>query len=252
MEANNHPTQEELSGYALGALEPEEALAVEAHVSTCSDCQVLLEEFETITEGMAFALPPKAPPARLRARLAESIAAGKPVAVVEKKRIHFPVLQIGLALAALAAIILLIVDISLASQVALLQRENTTLIKSIQQSQNDTAILFEPGTTTVPLATGEIRGNLVISADGKKATLFVEGLTPLDAQHTYQAWLIPAQNAPVSAGLFQAASDQPLVTFSMNSTTPIKTYAAFGVTVEPKRGSTAPTTTPILLGKFSG
>jgi anti-sigma-K factor RskA len=92
-----------------------------------------------------------------------------------------------------------------------------------------------------------VTGNLVVSADGMDAVLFLRGLAPLDEDHAYQVWLIPASGAPQSAGVFPLEEAEPVVSFLVSSPAPIQDFAALGVTVEPRAGSLAPTTEPIVV-----
>lgn len=45
---DHHDARLALGAYLLGALDPDEARAVEAHVATCPDCQAEIEELETL------------------------------------------------------------------------------------------------------------------------------------------------------------------------------------------------------------
>jgi anti-sigma-K factor RskA len=81
--------------------------------------------------------------------------------------------------------------------------------------------------------------------------LFLHGLSVLAPELAYQVWLIPANGAPQSAGVFQVSQNQPFVTFPIAIPNPITNFADIGITIEPRGGSQAPTTSPILLIKFS-
>ena len=65
------------------------------------------------------------------------------------------------------------------------------------------------------------------------------GLTPLEAGKTYQVWLIQGET-PVSAGLLKVdANGQGVLVVS--SETPIGSFDALGISVEPEQGSPQPT-----------
>jgi hypothetical protein len=55
--------------YALGALDPVERAALEAHVRACSECAARVAEAETVAAALATTLPVYEPPARLEERL---------------------------------------------------------------------------------------------------------------------------------------------------------------------------------------
>jgi len=56
--------------YALGALDPVERAAVEAHITTCSECAQRVAAAEAVAASLASALPAYEPPARLGNRIA--------------------------------------------------------------------------------------------------------------------------------------------------------------------------------------
>lgn len=81
--------------------------------------------------------------------------------------------------------------------------------------------------------------------------LLLEGLTPLDAQQSYQLWLIPAEGDPVSAGLvFAATEEQPGGVTLWTDNIPLTTeqFDTVGISVEPAGGSELPTGPIVLIG----
>ena len=70
----------DLGAYALGALEPAEGTAVEAHVATCPDCAAELESLQPLPELIARAdgLEIPSPPAALEERILDRVAASRP------------------------------------------------------------------------------------------------------------------------------------------------------------------------------
>jgi hypothetical protein len=70
----------DLGAYALGALEPAEVAAVEAHVATCAECAAELAALEPLPGLVARAegLEIPAPPAALEERILDSVAVSRP------------------------------------------------------------------------------------------------------------------------------------------------------------------------------
>ena len=70
----------DLGAYALGALEPDEAAVVEAHVAACPECAAELARLQPIPALVARAegLEIPAPPAALEERLLDRVAASRP------------------------------------------------------------------------------------------------------------------------------------------------------------------------------
>jgi anti-sigma-K factor RskA len=237
-----HPFREYIPAYALGALDPEEIEAVEEHLKTCQECQVALAEYQAVANGLLFAMPPQAPPDRLRKELSDRLAARKePARPNIKPARSFGWYAIGFVIIALA-----VLNLIQASQVRELRQQRADLAKNLQDSQAAMALIVQPGAKVLPIAGQGSEGNLLIGNQTNTAVLFVNGLPLLDPSHTYQVWLIPSNGSPVSVGFFEAGAQQPYIWFIVTSTTPIQQFSALGVTVEPKGGSQAPTAKPIL------
>ncbi len=60
--------REQLAAYALGALDPEEAAELEAHLPTCATCRAELAQFEAVVPALAFSLDVPLEPAGHRER----------------------------------------------------------------------------------------------------------------------------------------------------------------------------------------
>src|SRR5579859_154341 len=65
-----------LEGYALGALDPEERAALEAHLASgCADCAKAVEEARWLVSQLAYAAPEAAPSDMLKGRLMQTVRA---------------------------------------------------------------------------------------------------------------------------------------------------------------------------------
>ena len=73
-----HPFRDLLPGYALQALDADEARLVEKHLHVCFDCRASLEEYQAISDGLLFAILRMSSPPSVRARLIASLIAGEP------------------------------------------------------------------------------------------------------------------------------------------------------------------------------
>src|SRR5215203_2992884 len=67
--------RESLSAFALGTLEGDERQAVTLHLETCEACRAELVELERVIAGIGLDAPPVTPPAGLRARVLDRVAA---------------------------------------------------------------------------------------------------------------------------------------------------------------------------------
>ncbi|MGH9696577.1 MAG: anti-sigma factor domain-containing protein, partial [Bryobacteraceae bacterium] len=74
-------------------------------------------------------------------------------------------------------------------------------------------------------------------------------LPAINAAQTFELWFVPAKGAPRPAGLFRAEDSHAVYV----SPVPVdlKNTAALAVSVEPRSGSSAPTTTPFVIVPLS-
>ncbi len=75
---SEHP-EDLLEGYALGALDEDESISLEAHLDDCFHCSRMLVGLERAALALAQAVPPQAAPPRLLSRLLESVEAQPPI-----------------------------------------------------------------------------------------------------------------------------------------------------------------------------
>ena len=270
---SDHPSREDLSALALGALDATDIAAVNWHVASCVDCQRILAKYKEVAEGLSFAMPPQVPPPQLRTKLAEAVRVLPAAQIEPAVRIDSPALpqpapktvlpdrsdpqrpaipsrssfswiQIGPGLVLLA---LLALNVGLLLQVRSLRQQQQVLLQLLQENQTRLAFVSQPGIRTLPVGGTQGAGNLVIYPEGNQAVLFLRDLPELEPGRSYQVWLIPSESAPESAGLIERHAGQPYLPFLVTPQTPLRNYLAIGVSVEPEGGSPAPTTDPILL-----
>jgi anti-sigma-K factor RskA len=104
-------------------------------------------------------------------------------------------------------------------------------------------IVALPGTTEAPKANG-----LFYLGDNNQALLALSGLPPLSSEQTYQLWLLPADQAPIPAGLL-AVEAEPTTWLTVQLPADVQGFAAIGISIEPAGGSPAPTGPIVLLGE---
>lgn len=272
-ELRPHEIEELLPAYALGALEPEEMLAVDAYLERQRRLLARLAEVEDAVAHLAHSAPtvplPADGKARLLARARTSVTPQH-----EPQRPHpmpRPRQQAprwswwrGAAVVALAAALVLALLTSqmqarvgaLSAEVATLReanealrQQNVSLTDELRIRQGQVARIARaervvplPGTEAAP----EARGTLYLSA--AEGIIVLDGLDPLPASQTYELWLIPAEGAPLPAGLLAVASSSEPTWVDVTLPPAVTDFAAVGVSVEPAGGSTAPTGPIVLLG----
>lgn len=239
------PFRENIPAYALGALDADEAFALEAHLRTCDSCSAELASYRAIGDVLLTAVPPKRPPERLR----QSLQARLPSAQKPRRQL-WPSFSFGQLAMAAVMLLLVILNIFALTQIQALQRQQTQLAYQIQTGQAALAMLAYPDTKSLPISGANIAGTILLDKEHNAAVLVAWNMPPLAENQTYQIWLIDPSGKRTSAGLFRPESGQPLTTQSIFSTQNISSYTGLGVTVEPAGGSSQPTGTRIFKVDF--
>jgi len=236
---NCEPFRDLLPCYALDALDPDETRAVEAHVRSCTDCRSTLKEYGAVSDGLMYAMPCQSPPPRVRARLIARLASGKPQAAGRRA---MPLWQ---WMAGLAMIVLVVLNVSTLAQVNALRRQQAVLTEELYTHQKALSLVAYPQSRTFSVS-GKATGTLVLNSELGSGVLFVWGLEPLDAAHTYQVWLIQPDGKRVSGGLFRPEPGEPFASAFISLSQPLSDFVGMGVTVEPGGGSPGPTTPRVI------
>lgn len=219
----------DLGGYVLGALEPDEVAAFEAHLAGCQECQRDLEELGSVPAFLGQAAPAVDVPPGLRERTFAAIeqAARPRRRTVELRRV----------VAAAAAVLL----IGFGTAVV---RETTRPAPAAAQVVELTA----PGG-------GAARAVATVRATrtGGVIEMEVDGLTPLPAGSFFECWLVAAEGDSVerpnrvSVGTFTVDGDGH-ATVRWDFTADAAKFPRMGVTVEPDDGNPVQTTQRVLAG----
>jgi anti-sigma-K factor RskA len=229
----DHPI-DDLAAYALGALDPEEARAIGAHVDSCSRCQADVRAFSdtawTIAESRARDVPP-----RLRTAIVERARRESRTARVERS---------GGIFAFLARPVPLFASLALALALAVATTGYVTAQRDADRY--GAALAAIPGARVVALApTGElagVRGSLVVPDNGGAPYLILD-LPDAPAGKTWEAWVIRGQTA-FAAGITDGRGLTTLVlraAFTAGDT--------IAVTAEPAGGRDQPSGKPVLAGQ---
>ena len=216
------------AGYALDALEPEEARRYEAHLARCDRCRDELASLSESASALAYATDAPAPPADLRARILQQARSERPNVVPLRPRWIKPVAAVA-AVAVCAAIALGIWVASLSSRLD--QRE-----AELGREQRVAQLLAQPGSRAISFS----RGTLVVGRNGGGA-LVLNKLAQPGSDRTYEAW-VANRGAPQPAGLFEGGA---AVTVLLER--PVPRGATVMVTEEKAGGSATPTRSPFVV-----
>lgn len=227
--------------YSLGALDFQEAVAIDSHVAEgCEYCLERIQEAVNFTVGFSGLVDPVSPPAHLRARVLASVDRGHP-GVPRRSWIA------AFSLASLAAAALAIFSYTTVRQSRDIREKLQTAAGERNQLRSALQILTEQQTKTVHFGESgdSAHGWLFVNRD--TGFVFVGSNLPNIANdRTFEMWLVPAKGNPSPAGLFRPNSQGQFVLTSQTRIRPAE-YTAVAVTVEPQSGSPAPTTKPFLI-----
>ena len=256
---NGHISQEDLTLHAFQALSPAEDAAVRAHLAGCEACRAELAsvagDLALVALGVEEAPLPAGAKQRFLDRISVDAAAlPRPAPVPIDWQAGNP-RTFWIPWLAVAALLLLCVtlgvEVSRLEQQLRGELELTARLKARSaQAQEVLDTLSAPTAQRVLLTAAKTppapSGRAVYLAARGALIFQASNLARLDADQTYELWVIPANGgAPLPAGLFRPdqRGDASLVLPPLPLGVPAK---AFGVTVEKAAGSATPTA-PILL-----
>jgi anti-sigma-K factor RskA len=231
------PFLENIPAYALGALDADEAAALEAHLLNCDSCAQELAAYHAVSATLLAAIPPRQPPAALRQRLRGHLSGTQAKTLRPAWKVSFGRLALGLAVLLLVAI-----NIFAVIQLQAVQRAQAQAAQQLQTGQAALAMLAYPDTKSVPInAAAGLTGTLLIDKEHNAAVIILWNLPPLPESQTYQAWLVDPKGDRTSAGLFRPVPGQALTTQAITVTQGLSGFTGLGVTVEPAGGAPTPT-----------
>src|SRR5512141_561985 len=97
--------RENIPAYALGALDAEDARALEAHLQSCEACRAELVGYRAISDNLLMTVPPQLPSPTLRKRLQSRLPSAQSTQKTRKPRLAWSLgrLALGSALVLLFA-----------------------------------------------------------------------------------------------------------------------------------------------------
>lgn len=226
---------EVLAAYALDAVEGDEVVAIEAHLSECAPCRAELDRYREVVGHLS--PPAVAVPHRLWVSTAE--ATTTPIHGISAPDRH---MSRGRRLAAIAAVVILALGAGTAISEIRHSGELQDEQEIAERSREAAAAFADPTARHVNLRSGD--GKLALQAavlpDGS-GYLLGDALPTLDGDMTYQVWaMTPA--GPTSAGVVGRRPRIEPIRLS------VPTASALAVTREPRGGEEAPTSPPLVQG----
>jgi anti-sigma-K factor RskA len=223
----------------------------------CSVCRSEVDELQSAASLLAFTVPASTPSPSVRARLMEQAQRTTPVLVPPPRPVAFRWLQwmsAGVAVASMAVAFLVIQTNSelrqtaneLKSQIARLEVELAGRIKEV-------AVLTTPGVRVVDLAgqnaNVQAGGRIFVDRQEKRWVFYVRDLPSVATDKSYQLWFVPKNGNPISASVFNTASNGS-IRLEVPVPDGVPELKAAAVTIEPAGGVPQPTGEFALLGGF--
>lgn len=239
MSIENH-VHDLLPGYAVGALEPDEANRVDEHVLSCWLCRTELAAYQDVAGQVGLSAYAEVEPSpQLKERLMQRVQAAqrlKQAAAPAAPARRAPAARLLPAWGLFG--LLLIVALAVANG-ALWHRLNR--LETITSAGGMRAVALRPS-EAVPQATGFV----IIGADGRNGALVVDRLPPLDEARQYQLWLI-RDGQRVNGAVF-STDESGYRGVRIEATDSLLEYSAIDITIEPAGGSPQPTGDSMLSG----
>ncbi len=288
MNTANHITQDDLYLFALQLLPEADMKSAASHLKECAVCRTQLGEIQGDLVTYALTAESQTPPSQARERLLRQVAAEKKVIPVDPVEQHIepvlyprnsrmyqmdapeereprrvaPVLAwVGWGVAACLAVVagmqvdqrklveqdMAVVTAQLSQSVAQSEQAKAVMQTLQNASAMQVALHVPLNAGAVPKLDPEAHATYVPETG---ALVFVaDHLDPLQAQKTYELWLLPAEagQAPIPAGLFKP-DEKGNASVVMPALPKGVTAKGFGVTVENEGGSKTPTAPIVLAG----
>jgi len=259
--ATEHHVDDELPGYALDALDPPEQSIVARHLHVCPRCRQLAESARTLAAQLAFAAPPRRPPADLRERvLARAAQEPHGAAVGADRRAASPSPRESRAprLLSVPPMSLIAADASVAAGLGARRRVPAWVMMAaslpivllagvaLGWTMASQAPVRRTPLTVVSVrgsgGIGGVQGHLIMFADQSTASLVLTHLPPLAPNHTYVCWLQHDRTMEHACAFHLPPRDDD-VSVLLHSTLPMGRYVKVAVAAEPSAHPARPSGT---------
>lgn len=230
--------RENIPAYALGTLDAQEILALEAHLQTCESCRAELAKYQAVSHNLLMAVPARQPSPALRKRLQSQLPSAQPAQKVVRPRLAWSFGSLALGA---AVVLLLVVNLFSFIQMREIQDQQASLLQQLRSNQFALSMLAYPSTQAFPISEQNLSGSVLLDRERNTVALVMWHLPELSEDETYQAWLISYDGSRVSAGVFRPQPDVSYTTQPIYAKQDVSHFVGVGVTIEPIGGSEQPT-----------
>jgi anti-sigma factor RsiW len=259
--------RELIEAYAIGALDPEDRAALEAHLATgCPECAKAVEEARWLVTQLAYTAPEANPSDMLKGRLMQTVRAeaksqAKPHVMPAKSAIPFW-LWAGVAALLVFSIYSAWNTRRLQDEIlqanhraATLVEEGHKLDQQLAAAKLEAKILMDPSSVKITLPGSDAKGPQLEAKWNSQLGVVVMGeKIPMPAEHhVLQLWFIPKdpKAKPMPSMMTWPDANGKFVILVSNPPESMDNTKALAITEEPEGGSPWPTSTPRWVGGVS-
>lgn len=241
-----------IPAYALGALDESERAQVEALLAHSDAARHVLLEYEQMLGGLALTVPmqhaPDGSTAAFMIRLQQHEQRESQHRSIRSQR---PRQWRPVWVLAAAALVIVLAGIGLWRLRVGSQPDTLAKINAIKTDPAVHAVALKP---TDASTSGTLSVVLYGTPDGADAVIDRQQLPALPTGEQYELWMIPNGQLPIGLPAFDPAPpNQPDQTaLLVHLPGPMGSYQVVALTVEPRGGSSQPTTKPIAEATISG
>ena len=235
--------KEMIPARALSALDAAEEQALNEHLKTCAECRKELEDWQATAASLSLTPDPVEPSPQVRERILSEVR--KDLTVLPFK--STPKRNIWSSFGSLGAIAAVVLFAALSIGLAVVWRQNQRL----KLANEFVELVNTPGARVSELRESELgqgaTAKLAYDRNGR-AILMASKLPSVSQGKAYQLWYIVGNNPPMPGKTFLPDKSGNAV---LKDEMPREAIDAnvFAITVEPERGSNAPSS-PIYLRSF--
>lgn len=242
--------KEMIPARALSALDAAEEHALNEHLKNCAECRKELEDWQATAAALSLASDPAEPSPQVRERILSEVRKdlSSTPEVIPFRSTSRKIWRSFGSLGAMAAVVLVTV---LIVGVIVLWRQNRAIQERLAEANKFIELVNTPGSRVSELKGIDLgqgaTAKLAYDRNGR-AVLMASKLPSVPRGKAYQLWFIVGNKPPMpgktfvpdSAGNAVLKDEMPREAIDAN---------VFAITVEPERGSNAPTS-PIYLRSF--
>ena len=259
--------RERTEAYALGALDPEERVALEVHLASgCPECTKAVEEARWLISQLAYTAPEAAPSDMLKGRLLQTVRAeaqsqAKPHALPSKSAIPFWLL------AGVAALVVFSIysawntrrlhdEIREANnRAAALAQQRQKIEQELLLAKREATILMDPGSVNIALKGSDAQGPQLKAKWHSEWGVVVmgENIPMPSPHHVLQLWFIPKApgKMPMPSMMVRPDANGRFVLLVSSPPESMDATKALAISEEPEGGSPWPTNPPRYSGGVS-